>query len=568
MDAPRRPRTRKVLAFFASWLFLFSAVAFPQSSAGESQTGRIEELFRQERWREIVEIQPSLDISPEVNFEYGIALARLGRLDEAESAFRSGLALRPHDSRFMVELAGVAFQQQKYPRAQDWIQRALKISPDDNYNLEFLATVFYLEGNLEAALKYWNRIKKPHIESVVAQPKPRLDPVLFDRTFTFSPASTLQLSDLLTTQARLDELKLFSTYSFELQAKSQGNFDLIFHNQERNGCAATKKECLLAAFGGTPAQTVAFNFFNIGHKALNFRSSWRWDAEKRRIFAELGGPLLNNRKWHIRVGTDIRNENWAIRNSFSGTEPLLAALNLKRQTADVQFDDVISGRLQWSATTEFSNRTYRNVLPGALLTKELISSGPQLKQSLTLKSELLRLPEHRLIVDSTASIAVARLWSSDRNFAQLQGSVRLQWFPQHTGDKYEMEHLVRAGKTFGDPSFDQLFVLGVHGDTDLTMRGHISTRDGKKGTGPLGRNYFLSNWEFTRRISQVPFVKLRVGPFVDTGKITDPIPGFGSHEWLWDIGPEAKVEVRGFMVVLSYGRDLRSGRNALAADLR
>ena len=58
---------------------------------------------------------------------------------------------------------------------------------------------------------------------------------------------------------------------------------------------------------------------------------------------------------------------------------------------------------------------------------------------------------------------------------------------------------------------------------------------------------------------------IKVGPFVDTGDITDPLPQFGSHKWLWDAGLEAKLQAFGVTVTLSYGRDLRSGRNAWVA---
>ena len=86
--------------------------------------------------------------------------------------------------------------------------------------------MFFLQGNLDAALKYWNRIGKPHIQSLAAQPVPRLDPVLLDHAFAFAPASTLRLADLKTSEARIDQLDVFTTSSFDLQALSSGKFDL------------------------------------------------------------------------------------------------------------------------------------------------------------------------------------------------------------------------------------------------------------------------------------------------------------------------------------------------------
>ena len=108
-------------------------------------------------------------------------------------------------------------------------------------------------------------------------------------------------------------------------------------------------------------------------------------------------------------------------------------------------------------------------------------------------------------------------------------------------------------------------MLGMERDNDLWMRAHVGTRDGRKGSAPLGRNYFLSNWEIDKRIYHNGFFSLKLSPFLDTGKITDPLPGLGSGRWLWDTGVQAKFRVLGVGVTLIYGKDLRSGHNAFYA---
>jgi hypothetical protein len=105
-------------------------------------------------------------------------------------------------------------------------------------------------------------------------------------------------------------------------------------------------------------------------------------------------------------------------------------------------------------------------------------------------------------------------------------------------------------------------MLGVEHDNDLWMRAHIGTRDGRKGSAPLGRNYFLSNWDFNKNLYSYRFVNLGLGPFVDTGKITDPAPQLGSGKWLWDVGAQAKLRVFGVGIAFIYGKDLQSGNNA------
>jgi tetratricopeptide (TPR) repeat protein len=560
----RRLGEAVLLCSVALCAVLFCTHAWSQSAPQNLRAVPLAELFQQQRWQEIANLHPELGISADTDFEYGIALARLQRWRDAEGAFESGLHLQPRDPRFMVELAGVAFKQGRYSDAAVWMQQALKISPD-NYDFDFLGTVYYLEGNLEAALKYWNRIGKPQIGEVTSDPIPRLNPVLLDRAFVFSPASTLTLSDLRTTEARVRELGVFSTDRFELEAQPDDGFNVAFRATERNGCGANRWQCLSVLFAQTPAQTVNFNYFNIARHALNFTSSFRWDGEKRRVVSRLEFPLANNPKWELQASVDLRNENWALRNSFNGPAPLLGALNLKREVAAARFTDVMSGNWQWFATTELSNRDYHNVLPGSVLPPQLLTSGFQLKQSFGMEGTLFLWPERRLNIDGDAVASFARLWSARESYSQLQGSVRLHWFPQHTGERYEIRHQIRVGKTLGRPPFDELFILGVLGDTDLYMRAHIATRDGKKGSAPLGRDYFLSNFEALRDVSPISIAHIKVGPFVDTGKVADPLSQLGSGKWLWDAGVEARLQAFGVSVTLSYGRDLRGGRNALVA---
>jgi tetratricopeptide (TPR) repeat protein len=518
-------------------------------------------------WQAVVDLDPKCDVADSC-FYYGAALAHLGRWAEAKAAFETGRRAFSHDARFPVELAGVAFKEKKYAEAQSWLQQALRLSPDDTYANDFLGTVFFLQGNLDAALKYWNRIGKPHIQAVVAEPVPRLDSVLLDHAFAFSPASTLNLADVRTSEARIDQLNVFATASFDLQALPSGNFDLAFRNIERNGCGGNRWACLLDVLGNTPAQIVRFDYSNIRHRAENLDLLYRWDGEKRRVLGDFEMPLRANPRWGLRFRADVRDENWAIRNSFSGPAPVLSAFKMKRQSAAVRFADVMSGRWSWAAEAEISHRSYGKVLQG-ILTPALLDDGTELKQSISARANLLYLPERRFAIDADGTAAVSRLWgSTGRNFSQIAGGIRLHWFPQHTGQLYEIQESVRAGRTFGDPTFDEFGILGVLGDTDLLMRAHIATRDGKKGSAPLGRNYFLSNWDATRDVSPFALVKIKVGPFIDVGQISDPQPGLGSGQWLCDVGAQATLQVFGFGVSFSYGRDLRSGRNAVVARSR
>jgi hypothetical protein len=109
-------------------------------------------------------------------------------------------------------------------------------------------------------------------------------------------------------------------------------------------------------------------------------------------------------------------------------------------------------------------------------------------------------------------------------------------------------------------------MLGLERDNDLPARAHIGTMSGRKGSAPLGRMYLLWNTDFDRVIYDAGVFKIKLGPFLDSGKITDPSGTFGASRWLWDTGLQVKLSLLSAVTVsVSYGKDLRTGRNAFYA---
>ena len=521
------------------------------------------------RWDDIVRLLAPLQArSADMDYFYGTALAHLERWPQAQSALQAGQRLAPNDPRFPVELAGVAFRQKQYPRAAHLMRRAIRLAPQDAYANDFLATVYFLQGNTEAALKYWNRVGKPQIAEVRADPAPRVSPALLDSAFAFSPASTLEMRQLLDSRARIRGLGIFPQQHFDLRARDDGKFDVVFRSQERNGMGDSKWEALFLFLRGLPFQGVSPGYYNLHHRAINFDSMFRWDPQKRRIFAELSGPFQHSAKYRYQLVTDLRNENWVLRDSFAGPAPALASLNLRHGWVAFDLASYGSDRLRWSAGAEISHRSYRSVVPGSVLTPAMLASGYQLKQQAQVSSTLWRVPERRFSLDAEASSQAARIWSPHpQSFEKLQGSLGWRWFPRAEGDDYETEQQIRVGKTFGQAPFDELFMLGLERDNNLPMRAHIGTRDGRKGSAPLGRDYLLASWETDKNLYSNGLMTVQLGPFLDMGKITDPSAALGSHKWLFDTGAEAKLRVFGSVVAFSYGKDLRSGNNAFYVTL-
>ena len=198
MDAPgsASKSISLILTIVLVFFFSLSVTVVAQTSEGPL-VERARQFCAQQRWQEVVALaESSHSASAELDFYYGTALAQLGRWDDAQRAFAAGARLQPGDQRFPLELAGVAFKQKRYPVAARHLRRALRLDPTDSYGNDFLGTVYFLQGNIAAALKYWNRVGKPLIVEVRSQPTPRVNAALLDRAMAFAPASVLRLPDL------------------------------------------------------------------------------------------------------------------------------------------------------------------------------------------------------------------------------------------------------------------------------------------------------------------------------------------------------------------------------------
>ncbi|HET7103121.1 MAG TPA: hypothetical protein VFI20_03455, partial [Terracidiphilus sp.] len=399
--------------------------------------------------------------------------------------------------------------------------------------------------------------------AVRAEPTPRVSPALLDHAFAFSPAATMSLAQYQDSEERIGGLGIFPRHQLDLRARADGRFDAVFRGRERNGFGDGKWEAALLFLRGLPFQSVTPEYDNLRRQAINVQSLFRWDAQKRRVFLSVSGPLWHGANDRYQFSTDLRNENWVLRNSFTGPSPALASLNLRRELLAFNLVSFARAHIGWSAGAELSHRDYRDVVPGSALTPALLASGFQLKQVAAVRAVLLQNPERRFTLDASASSQAAHIWSSTGDtYEKLQGSLGWRWLPQATGDDYEMRQRFRAGGTLGQPPFDELFMLGLERDNNLPMRAHIGTRDGRKGSAPLGEDYFLASWEADKNLYENGLFSLKAGPFIDSGQMTDSSPALGSRQWLWDVGSQIKFRVLGAGVVFSYGKDLRTGNNA------
>jgi tetratricopeptide (TPR) repeat protein len=563
LDAPRCARRGKLILLLLL-LALGSPASAQQIPSDTSRLAAAQKAFDSGQWEEATRLSQGPESqSAELDFLRGLALARQQQWNESRRAFVTGHLKNPSDPRFLVELAGVDYKQKDFSAAAKNLRAALRLDSQDTYTLDFLGTIYFLQGNLEAALKYWNAINKPRLRSVAMQPAPRLEATLLSHAIAFNAPQVLSGDAFLATRARLQNLGTFSRERVELTPVGE-NFDATLHVAERNGWGDSKLGGAIALLSGVPYATVYPEVYNLGHRAMNFTSLLRWDSEKRRAFASFSTPLFDNPARRLQFYFDARNENWNLSNTFFGAGPPLGDLNMRRIAGGIELHSIANGRWGWSTGMEVASRSFRNLLGiTATAEKAFFTDGDSFTYWLRADRSLLRVPERRFTLDASAEGWIGRAFADNLGaFGTARGSLDAHWLPRASGDDYEMRTRIRAGATLGSVPFDELFQLGVERDNDLWLRGHAGTTGGRKGAAPLGRRYFLANWETDKNVYSNGLFTVKLGPFLDTGSIADSSGLFGAQRWQWDTGAQCKVRVLGSItVVLIYGRDLRGSRN-------
>lgn len=431
----------------------------------------------------------------------------------------------------LLELASNAWRARDSPTARHHLHTALRIDPRHDYANEFLATLYFLDGNSEAALKYWNRIGQPRLSAVDG-----IGNILLDRALAVAPRTVLTLETYRAARVRLEELRLFPAWRTGLEAEPDSDeFRLRLTTLQRGGWFN-----VASMFAGLPYQTLFPEFHNLSARGIFSTSLLRWDAQKRRALTELSLPLRTDPRWTLHARAGHWRETWN-----QGT-PEDFRLNVTQLTGEARFRP--NSRLRWRAGAMVSHRAYVNL------------DGPPAGTGLTpftgVNVALLRVPERRLSLDGHAETAVGRVFSGERRlYSRTLGGMHLRWQPR----RFQAAARARAGRLAGAAPFDELFQLGNDRDHDLRLRAHPAFRNGRKGRGLVGRSHVLFNHDLTAPVWRYGFLRIHAGPFLDIARM-------GS--WHFGAGIQSRVEaLPGVSVVLSYGWDLRTRRGAFFSDV-
>ena len=115
----------------------------------------------------------------------------------------------------------------------------------------------------------------------------------------------------------------------------------------------------------SPFLEVSPSYYNTAPRChqLRFHAALRY-PEEAGIRGRLSGPMQHAAKLRWELSVDLRNENWAIRNGFSGPAPVLASFNMRSAVGRADVASYSSARLGWSIGGElFRTATFAALCP-------------------------------------------------------------------------------------------------------------------------------------------------------------------------------------------------------------
>jgi hypothetical protein len=252
---------------------------------------------------------------------------------------------------------------------------------------------------------------------------------------------------------------------------------------------------------------------------------------------------------------DGRNEQWDVER--------IPTFGLRTLEAGLELASLAGDRWAWRSGLSVSGRSFPRAPAAVSEVGELFAPGLALRYDLAAEHLILDRPAAGWEVRTLAQARMGKVLSGSHNaYGRLEAGLAWSWRPPSDRNPYRVFGRLRAGKGLGRLPLDELFRLGVDRDNDLYLRGHRGTKDGRKGSGPLGQDFLLANVEMDRLVYRHAFWSVSAGPFLDIGKASSVNETLGSGGWHWDAGLQAKIRLpAGLTLVVSYGNDLGSGES-------
>lgn len=274
----------------------------------------------------------------EVLVGLGVALGRLGRLEEATVPLARALALDQRRAEAWVERGGVRFLQGRYLDAVRDLSAALERA-DDTYTRELLATALHLTGRSDEALREWNRLGDPQLRSLEISGLEHTRASLVRQAIALEEGALLDARAVRRARLMLAELGVFDRVTVRPVPLPGAQADLDVALLDRRGLARSLPELGAVTAVNLVSERVQLRYVNLLGRGLAVGGRWRWEENRPEIALALEWPRPFGWTGKLRLRSSRGRQGFAL--SQTPDFPLRSTLDRSLRTLGVSYRQIV-----------------------------------------------------------------------------------------------------------------------------------------------------------------------------------------------------------------------------------
>jgi hypothetical protein len=501
--------------------------------------------------------------SPDTYLNLGTAYRHSRDWQKAEDILEEATERYPEDPRISIELANAYLGAGDVDSAREALQRALRIDPTNVAAADLIAAVELSEGEVQTALRYWNRSGNPIVNEVLHNTNISFGHWTVQDGNAFQPGQMLTYAQWRTTQLRLLETDIFSNVGISIEpAPASPKYNPVILTTDKVNDLSNLAFDIVK---GAPWQTSYLNWWDIGNSGISLNSSYRWDYNRKRGEVQLHAPIPVPGILFLTATGIWRSERWDVGPVLQNDAGADNRFLFKSTGARAELNYIPYFRFEFGGGFEYTNRAANGNLPQLYLDSS--NSGKVIYQASVRLADSWY--QNRIHAEGAAA---RKSFASDLNYSTVTVELNNQ-FLIAKDSKTIFNWTLRGGTSNGQLPVEEYFVLGLDMHAGNLLRAHPAADHGHYGNAPMGTSFALSNMDIERRIAilplfnslNLPYLDVKGQIFLDSGQTMDRANIFKEGKLFFDTGAGLKFETPTHSLNAIYGKSLRDGRNVFYA---
>ena len=444
----------------------------------------------------------------------------------------------PDASGPLRELAGIRFAAHRWRDAADLAQRALTRNPEDAYAWDVLGSTRFVQDDPDAALRAWNHIGKPTLDSVQIAGLSRTRYAMVAQIAGVTPNTLLTASQLSLATRRLAELPDRVTTSVAYRPDADGFATLNVNIVERSRGPRTLGDWIsLGAQAGINREVSVALPGTTGQGEV-WDASWRWWAKRPRIAAGFSAPRAGRLAGVWRVDGSWEAQTYGVSQSS------LDSVEVRQHQTHgaISYSTWLTSNLRVAASSGLDVWRQGRSASAVALGTEVASGFSRTPRAVFVGGSI----ERRFAADRVAMFGGATSWSpigDTRSF----GAMSLRGFARSSVEPAAFTVVAEARADFASAQAPLAIWPGA-GDGRARpglLRAHPLLDDGVINGAAFGRHVQSMTLEAQRWFDRWQIPRFGLAVFADTAHATNRLGDAAGRSFQVDVGSGIRVRLPG-----------------------